>query len=479
MGFQPKRGPESGVPRVRPRGARRLRAVNVAGLMAVIAAMSVGTSAAAASQRSPRAATRILKVAYSSTYVFDTNTLASRFFHGIAKQFDQQNPGYKVQLVPIPGDYNNIVTKESLMFRSASTAPDIVELATGESGVYAASDFLLPLNKYLNHSTWWKNVPQIVRENGTQHGQVYTVDQGDNTTALFYNKVLFRKAGLPVPWHPTSWAAIIAAAKKIKRSLPGVIPFWMIDGSASGAMSALFGFNNLLYGTKTPQIQVGDKWVVDSPGIRDVLGFFKSIYSAGLGTPASQVFSPNAATVALPLFANGKLAMGIGSNYYSGNWTKAVGAPYWKAAPRIMGITALPNMTGGGSVTTVGGWALGIGAHTKYPQAAFKLLSLMEGDVTNSINQANWIGLIPPNSQAWRAPGYLKFAPGQRLFAKLLANAHIVTPSSANYPVWVQGMNNATGAIVQNPSTSVSSAVNQLKSYVTNQLGADKTTTIK
>ena len=35
------------------------------------------------------------------------------------------------------------------------------------------------------------------------------------------------------------------------------------------------------------------KWVVDSPGIRDTLNFYKQIYSQGLGAPTSELFRPD------------------------------------------------------------------------------------------------------------------------------------------------------------------------------------------
>ena len=56
-------------------------------------------------------------------------------------------------------------------------------------------------------------------------------------------------------------------------------------------------------------------------------------------------------------------------------------------------------------------------------------------------------------------------------FAKILAHSTL-TPTSGNYSIWVQGMGNATGSLVQNPTTSVDSAVNTLSSYVSNQLGS-------
>jgi multiple sugar transport system substrate-binding protein len=194
----------------------------------------------------------------------------------------------------------------------------------------------------------------------------------------------------------------------------------------------------------------------------------KGVYQGQLGASESALFSPNAVTTPLTLFAQSKLAMGVGSNYYTGNWTKFISAPYWPQAASTMAVTPIPTENGGGIASTLGGWDYAISAHSGNPSAAFKLINLME-DEQNSIDAANWAGWVTPNKDYWTAPAFTGFAPYQSLFAKILPHATL-TPSSGNYSIWVQGMGNATGSIVQNPSTSTSSAVNTLSSYVSNQL---------
>jgi multiple sugar transport system substrate-binding protein len=411
----------------------------------------------------------VIKVAYGSTYVFDTTQLTSKWWNQVASQFEAQNPGIKVQLVPIPGSYNDIVNKLSLLYRSPSTAPDVAEIPTGQIGLWQSSGYLRPLDSYLGSSTWWKKFPAVVQSEGSFGGKVYAVDQGENDSALLYNKTMFHKAGLPVPWHPKNWTDILAAAKKLKAAVPGVIPMWLNAGSGSGANGLLQGINNFIIGTSTPKIQDGNKWVVDSPGIRDSLAFMKSVYQGGLGASESQLFSPNAVTTPLQLFAQGKLAMAVGSNYYTGNWTKFIGAPYWAQAAQTMGVTPIPTESGGGIASTLGGWDYAISAHSGNPDAAFKLINVMENE-QNSIDAANWAGWVTPDKDYWTSPLFTKFAPYQSLFAQILPHATL-TPSSSDYSIWVQGMGNATGSLVQNPSTGVSSAVNTLTSYVSNQLG--------
>jgi multiple sugar transport system substrate-binding protein len=278
---------------------------------------------------------------------------------------------------------------------------------------------------------------------------------------------------LPVPWKPTNWNDIIAAAKKIKASVPGVTPLWLNAGSGSGANGLLQGVNNFIAGSSSPKIQAdssGNKWVVDSPGIRAGLTFLKTVEMDGLNASESQLFSPNAVTTPLTLFAQSKLAIAVGSNYYTGNWTKFIGAPAWPQAAQTMGITPFPTENGGGIASTLGGWDYAMSAHSGNPSAAFKLISLME-DKQNSIDAANWAGWVTPNRDYWTAPAFTKFAPQQLLFAQILPHSTL-TPSSSNYSIWVQGMGNATGQLVSNPNTSVSSAINTLSSFVSNQLGS-------
>ncbi len=447
----------------------RVRGCAMAALSLVVAvgiAACGGAGASGPSKASGNA--KVIKVAYGSTYVFDSEALTNKWWNQVAKQFEAQNPGIKVQLVPIPGSYNDIVNKLSLLYRSASTAPDVAEIPTGQIGLWQSSGYLRPLDSYLPSTSWWNTFPAVVKSEGTFGGKVYAVDQGENDSAILYNKTMFRKAGLPVPWTAHNWNDILTAARKLKSALPGVVPLWLNAGSGSGANGLLQGINNFIVGTKTPKIQDGSKWVVDSPGIRDSLNFMKTVYSGGLGASESQLFSPNAVTTPLTLFAHNKLAMAIGSNYYTGNWTKFIGAPYWAQSAQTMAVTPIPTQAGGGIASTLGGWDYAISAHSGNPSAAFKLVNVMENR-QNSIDAANWAGWVTPNKDYWSSPAFTKFAPYQQLFAQILPHATL-TPSSGNYSIWVQGMGNATGALVQNPASSVDSAVKTLSSYVGNQL---------
>ncbi|HEX8918796.1 MAG TPA: extracellular solute-binding protein [Chloroflexota bacterium] len=423
----------------------------------------------------------VVTVAYGSTYVFDTTPLANKWWNGIKTQFDKKYSNAEVKLVPIGGSYTDIVNKLSLLYRSSSTAPDVAQLPTAQIGEWASSGYLLPLNNLVTKSSWWSTFPKVVQSEGIFGGQIYAVDTGENDSMMYYNMTMFRKAGLPVPWHPKTWQDLLTASQKIKAKLPGVIPMWLNAGTSSGTNGILQGGGNLINGASNPTIydSATKKWVVDSPGLREVLTFYHSIFSQGLGAPISDLFNPAAVTVPLSLFQKGQLAIAVGSNYYGGNWTKTICAPCWPQATQIMGAVPIPTINGQapGSASTLGGWDLAIYKKTKDQTAAWNLLDLMENK-DNQINAANWAGFVPPNLAYTKDPLFVNFAPPYNaVSAQVLPNSTI-TPSSADYSVWGQGFNEATGALAQKPSTTVDSAIGILKSYVTNQLGASKVETL-
>jgi multiple sugar transport system substrate-binding protein len=134
--------------------------------------------------------------------------------------------------------------------------------------------------------------------------------------------------------------------------------------------------------------------------------------------------------------------------------------------PRENGKSA-PNI-----VSTLGGWDLAMYSKTTNPSLAFDFLKLAFEE-RPQVERAIGAGFVPPDNAAAHAPTYLDFAPPfMRAFADIVPDATAV-PSIADYAVWAEGLNRATGAIAQDPSTSIDAAVDVMSSFLTSQLGAD------
>ena len=461
----------------RRRDHRALVAVAAAGTL-LSTALSWGSAPTAVASST----TATITVAYGSTYVFDTTQLTTEFWTNLQKRFDAANPGAKLDLVPIPGSYDDIINKLSLMYRSGNP-PDLAELPTAQIGVWAQSGYLKPLNSFLKTASWWMQLPAVVRSEGTFGGNVYAVDHGENTSLMYYNAQLLAKAGVALPWHPKNWGDILAAAKAVQKHDSNVIPLWLAAGTGSGTNGILQGGGNLIDGCPVATIyqKSSSKWVVDSPCLRDVLNFYSEVYKGGLGASVSDLFSPSAVTAPLTLFKQGKLAIAVGSNYYGGAWRPAVCGPCWPGATKVMRTAPIPTENGQapGIASTLGGWDIAMSVSTHNAGLAWNAINMLE-DEEFIVDAANWAGWVPPNTKYATAPAYDSFAPPYQVAAAEVLPDATLTPSQAAYTEWGHAFEVATGDIASNPkSTTVQAAISALENDANSSLGPSEVTTIK
>jgi multiple sugar transport system substrate-binding protein len=322
----------------------------------------------------------------------------------------------------------------------------------------------------------------VIQNEGKIGGKIYAVSSGENNVGLYYDKAILQKAGIALPWQPKTWADIISASEKIKAAEPKIVPLWVDAGTSAGPNGAGYGILNLLAGSSTPTIQTSSgKMVVSSKGLLQTMNFMHEVFSKGLGAPTSELFSPNnAPNIPSALFKKGTLGIAIGANFLGGNWTKQVSFPYWPQASTQMGVAGLPKINGGGYASTLSGWDYGIssGATSAQATAAFNFMNVAQ-EKTNLIEAGNWAGWVPPVQSDWTVPLYTNFAaPFNEEFGKLLPWSSEL-PSSSNYSVWVQGIEEASGTLAEKPSTTGAQALSQMQNFITNQLGSSAVVTLK
>lgn len=461
----------------------RSRRLAVAALIASIAALSAIAGTASAKRYALPSGQ--ITVLYSYNYVFNSDALAKRWWNAIAKEWKKTYPNVKLNLVGTGGTDIDEMNKAALLFRSKSTAPDVIQLPTTFISQFGSSGYLLPLDKYVKSSSsapFWKNFPTNVQDIGRLNGTLYAIDCGNNDSAIVYNKKILEKAGIKMPWKPKTWNDILTAARKVKAKVPGVWPLWLAAGVAAGPTNVLQGSGNMILGTKTPTMfdSKTQKWVVDSPGIRATMQFYHSVYSEGLGAPTSELFRPDAVGRPPLLFKEGKLAIGIGSNWYPTVWVDPSSAAPWKAGLKTAGIAPLPTQNGQapGAASTIGGWAYALGSATKNPQAAWAFIKMAE-EPHNLLTTALWSGFVPPDHTVGQLKQFINYAPPFMAAFNDVAKYGQPLPSNGNFPIYARALNTATGAFAQHPNTTVAQALALLKSGVVQQLGADKVETLK
>lgn len=116
---------------------------------------------------------------------------------------------------------------------------------------------------------------------------------------------------------------------------------------------------------------------------------------------------------------------------------------------------------------------MAVSKSTRNPDLAWALLELIE-QPKYMIFIANKAGFVPPDMNVAKAPDYVNYAPPfNAAFGTFLPYDKLL-PSNAGFAVWARGIEEATGRIAQDPSTTVPAALKIIQDTVVNQLGPDQ-----
>lgn len=356
------------------------------------------------------------------------------------KEFEKANPGKKVELVPIKAPDSEYYTKLQQMLRSPKTAPDLVYEDTFLINSDITSGYLKPLDPYLDKWPDWNQFVDTAQSAAkAQDGKTYGVPDGTDTRGLWFDKGIFKKAGLPADWQPKTWDEVLAAARTIKAKVPGVTPLNVYTGKPAGEAATMQGFEMLLYGTgdgtSDPLYDTASKkWVAGSRAFKDALTFVHTVYKEKLGPDVSDALDPNfPTTVRGELMPKGKLGINLDGSWLPQDWLKGAGHE-WPEWSQKLGLSYMPTQTGQapGKVSMSGGWTWSIPAKASNPDLAFKFIETMQ----TKANAQKWYianSGIAVRKDVASDPGYVKAQPGIKFFTDLVASTHY-RPAYPAYP---------------------------------------------
>ncbi|WP_333762720.1 extracellular solute-binding protein [Streptomyces sp. IBSBF 2390] len=409
-----------------------------AALSALLTAALAATALTACSPGSGSSPDTV-KVSYkqstdNSVKVMDT------YLAGIKTQFESKYPGKKVEFVPIKAPDSEYYTKLQQMLRSPRTAPDLVYEDTFLINSDITSGYLKPLDPYLAKWPDWKRFIGTAKAAARgEDGKTYGVPDGTDTRGLWFDKRVFAKAGLPADWQPKTWDEVLAAARTIKRKVPGVIPINVYTGKPAGEAATMQGFEMLLYGTgdgrTDPLYDAGSKkWITGGRGFRDALRFVETVYKEKLGPDVSDALDPNFATaVRGELLPEGRLGIDLDGSWLPQDWLPGSGHE-WPDWSKRLGLAAMPTQDGQapGRVSMSGGWTWAIPAKAGNPGLAFDFIRTMQ----TKDNARKWYianSGIAVREDVADDPAYATAQPGIAFFTELVASTHY-RPAFPAYP---------------------------------------------
>jgi multiple sugar transport system substrate-binding protein len=416
-----------------------------------------------------------IKVAYEN---YGPNITLNTLMQKAQGEFQKANPGWTVDLEPIAAPENPYYTKLDLMSQSASTAPDILYEDTFLVNSDTAAGYLAPLNSYLGKWSGWSQYSAAAKAAAKGvNGQIYGVSMGTDTRGLWYNKTLLAKAGIALPWQPKSWADILAAAAKIKKAEPGVIPINVYSGVGTGEASSMQGFEMFLYGTNNPLYDLAtNKWEQAGAGWQSALTTLKTLYGQGLAATPQDALNPNwGSSVGEQELPQGKLAIDLDGSWVSSDWAPASkgGVAPWSAWSKTMGVAAMPteNGQGAGKVSMSGGWLLSVGSHSTNKQMAFNFIT-MALDYQNALFYDIGAGQIATRADVAAASSYKSSNASITAFSSFVPFTHF-RPAYTAYPKLSNEIQVITGQVMTGQDTPAAGVATYNK-YLISLVGASK-----
>jgi multiple sugar transport system substrate-binding protein len=372
----------------------------------------------------------------NSVKVMDT------YLDGVKQQFEKANPGKKVEFVPIKAPDSEYYTKVQQMLRSPKTAPDLVYEDTFLINSDITSGYLKPLDDYLAQWPDWDRFIDTAKAAARgEDGKTYGVPDGTDTRGLWFSKDVFARAGLPADWQPRTWDDLLAAARAIKRKVPGVIPLNVYTGKPVGEGATMQGFQMLLYGTGTGDgaadplyDKASKKWITAGKGFEDALSFVETVYQEELGPDVSDALDPNIMTrVRGEWLPEGRLGIALDGSWLPQDWLPGSGHE-WPEWSKELGLAAMPTQHGQapGRVSMSGGWTWSIPAKAGNPDLAFEFIKTMQ----TKANAQKWYVAnsgIAVREDVADDPAYVDAQPGIEFFTDLVADTHY-RPAYPAYP---------------------------------------------
>ena len=305
----------------------------------------------------------------------------------LVKAFEMQNPGTHVEITSLA--WSSAFEKFATMV-SAGDTPDVVEMPDRWLSLYAKNGNLENLEPYLAQWSETKDLSDRALEIARAvDNTAYHLPYGLYLRALFYNKILFKQAGIAAP--PKTMDEFRDAAKKIS-ALPGKSGYCLRGGP--GGLNAWIMFGAAMAGNNIFFKPDGSSTLSD-PGWIMGTAWMVNLYKDGLAPRDSVNWGFNE----------------IVAGFYSGTCamldqdSDALIAIAERMKPDQYGVAPFPKGPSGKAYPTVGyaGWS--IFKSSLHKDLDWKLVKALDDPAANLIWNKR-VGALPIYKSAAQAPFY-------------------------------------------------------------------------
>ncbi|MEV7735697.1 extracellular solute-binding protein [Streptomyces sp. NPDC088921] len=340
-----------------------------------------------------------------------TTEPAKSVWAALAKKFEAANPKVKIKIVQLENDaYKSKMTA----LTASGKLPDIFH--TWGGGVLKQQvDAGLVEDLTDRTKPWADGLLKVTKEPYILDDKVYGIPFDMGMIGFWYNKKLFKQAGVSEP--PTTWGGFLEAVSKLKsrnitpialagkEKWPGMY-YWAYLAMRTAGIDALQKASEDKDFTTAGFVEAGRHL----KELVDLQPFQKGFLNAAYSTPTGQ-----AAAV-----GNGKAAMEL-----MGQWAPSVEADSGKGLGNDLGFFPFPAVEGGkGAITEVFGGGGGHALRRGAPQEAVDFLKFFASEATELelVKKTSILPVLPNAEKAMTDPNLklvqaqLKAATGFQLY---------------------------------------------------------------
>jgi len=324
----------------------------------------------------------------------------TKIIDGLAADFEKENAGIKLRPI-YSGSYQESITKALTAMKSGDPPVTSILLST-DMFTLIDEDAILPFDDLIKtpeDQAWLKSFYPAFMENSQTGGKTWGIPFQRSTIVLYYNKELFKEAGLDPNKPPATWKEQVEYAQKLtKRDASGKVTQWGIQIPSSGFPYWLFQALAIEAGTNLMN-SAGTQTYYDRPEVIEGLTYWVDLVNKYKVHPEGIV---EWGTTPKDFFEK-KIAM---------MWTTTGNLTNVRTNAKFdFGVAMLPAGKQRGSPTGGGNFYLFKKSTPAQREAAFKFIKW----VTSPQRAAQWgidTGYVAVRADAWETPTMKQYVAG-------------------------------------------------------------------
>jgi multiple sugar transport system substrate-binding protein len=316
----------------------------------------------------------------SGTVSVWTRDSQATFMTALAEEFNSTHDDVQVEVTVVPSA--EFVQKFGTA-AAGGNAPDVASMDLVYTPYFASVGALADISDQAAGLPYLDDMSPGHLAQGEYEGKTYALPFSGDVSVMFYNKDLFRAAGLDPEAPPATMAEVQADAEAVAA---------LGDGTYGFAFSGACGGCNIF--SMTPYVWAsggdvladdGTQALLDSPEVAETLTMYRDLWQAGA---MPQLVQSDSGSNAGDAFKQGKVGIFNWGDFFIGSLTDPTdGADFdW-------GMALIPGTEPGQSASFAGGDTIAITTGAKNPEGAWTFLEWVTGDDGQAVIAEN--GVMP------------------------------------------------------------------------------------